>query len=86
MWVWALPVLALGLSFCISRAAFAQEKEPRFRVVALAEAGGIHKPFVDAAMEWLNTLAKEDNFAVDYIKTPTRLTMAFSRTTSYSSS
>ena len=26
---------------------------PRFHVLAIAEAGGIHKPFVDAAKVWL---------------------------------
>ena len=77
MWVWALPVLALGLSLFISSAAFAQQKAPRFRVVALAEAGGIHKPFVDAAMEWLNALAKQDNFAVDYIQTTDKIDDVF---------
>ncbi len=41
---------------------------PRFRVVALAEAGGIHRPFVDAAILWLNKLAAEQHFTVDYIQ------------------
>lgn len=66
--LWALPVLALGLSVCISSAALAQQKAPRFHALALAEAGGIHKPFVDAAMQWLNALAKQENFTVDYIE------------------
>jgi hypothetical protein len=30
----------------------AQGKAPSFRVIALAEHGGIHKPFVDAAKIW----------------------------------
>jgi type 1 glutamine amidotransferase len=41
---------------------------PRFRVVALAEKGGIHAPFVEAAKVWLNQLAAENDFAVDYIQ------------------
>jgi hypothetical protein len=60
-----LSVLAIGL--CLSSSAMAKEKAPRFRAVVLAEKGGIHKPFVDAAKEWLNALAKQDDFAVDYI-------------------
>ena len=46
----------------------AQEKAPQFRVIALAEHGGIHQPFVDAAKIWLEKLAKENNFTVDYIE------------------
>ena len=40
----------------------------KFRVVALAEAGGIHRPFVDAAKVWLQKLASDRNFAIDYIE------------------
>ena len=46
----------------------AQRKAPSFRVIALAEHGGIHKPFVDAAKIWLGKLASENNFTVDYIE------------------
>jgi type 1 glutamine amidotransferase len=60
-----------------SGAASAQERAPRFRVVALAEAGGIHKPFVDAATEWLNALAKQDDFALDYIQNTDKIDDAF---------
>ena len=70
-----LSVLAIGL--CLSCSAVAQEKAPRFRVVALAEKGGIHKPFVDAAKEWLNELARKDDFAVDYIEDTQKIDDAF---------
>jgi len=40
----------------------------RFHVLALAERGGIHKPFVDAAKIWLGKEAGENNFTVDYIE------------------
>jgi len=73
----ALPVLALGLWLCASSPAFARQKAPQFRVIALAEPGGIHKPFVDGAMEWLNALAKKDNFAVDYIQNTDKIDDAF---------
>jgi YVTN family beta-propeller protein len=41
---------------------------PRFRVIALAErVAGDHQKFVDAATLYLNRLAAENGFAVDYI-------------------
>jgi hypothetical protein len=46
----------------------AQTSNPTFRVLSLAEAGGIHRPFVDAAKVWLQKLAADRNFAVDYIE------------------
>jgi uncharacterized protein len=49
-------------------ASTAQDTRPRFKVVALAEAGGIHRPFVDAAKVWLQKLAEENGFSVDYIE------------------
>jgi type 1 glutamine amidotransferase len=45
-----------------------QNPSPRFRVLALAEHASIHRPFVDAAIPWLDQLARENNFAVDYIE------------------
>src|SRR5262249_15729418 len=48
--------------------ATAQDRTPRFRAVAIAERAGIHRPFVEAAIPWLNRLAKENNFVLDYIE------------------
>jgi uncharacterized protein len=48
-----------------------------FRVVAIAEKGGIHLPFVEAAKVWLNDLAAKDCFAVDYIEDTTPINDAF---------
>ena len=62
-----LPLFPLAFTLC-SVAVPAQLAKPRFKAVAIAEAGGIHKPFVDAAQVWLNQLAKRENFAVDYIQ------------------
>lgn len=42
--------------------------QPSFRVLALAEPGGIHKPFVDAAKRWLAQEAQAEHFTVDYIE------------------
>src|SRR5580704_12189852 len=60
-------LLALAASFLTDVLA-AQTKSPNFRVIALAEHGGIHKPFVDAAKIWLAKLASENNFTVAFIK------------------
>ncbi len=49
-------------------ASFGQVTKPRFRVVAMTEAGGIHAPFVAAAKIWLGKVAAENNFTVDYIE------------------
>jgi YVTN family beta-propeller protein len=47
---------------------------PKFRVVALAErAAGDHQSFVDAARVYLDKLAAENDFAVDYITGTERL-------------
>src|SRR5215471_1684254 len=59
--------LTIFLSFAALQTA-AQAAKPRFRAVAIAEAGGIHKPFVDAAEAWLDKLAMQENFTVDYIQ------------------
>src|SRR5882724_10699132 len=58
-----LLVVVAGLSAALLSA---QEKTQMFRVIAIAEHGGIHKPFVDRAKIWLDKLAADNNFAVDY--------------------
>jgi type 1 glutamine amidotransferase len=55
----------------------AQTIPPRFRVAVLAERGGIHGPFVDAAMIWLKAEAKRDNFAYDTFTNPDQFTKPF---------
>jgi uncharacterized protein len=55
----------------------ARDKAPSFQVIALAEHGGIHKPFVDAAKDWLRKLARENNFTVDYIEDTQKIDDAF---------
>jgi len=46
----------------------AQSPVTTFRVLAIAERGGLHQPFVDAAKLWLKKEASIDNFTVDYIE------------------
>jgi uncharacterized protein len=69
-------LLALAASF-INGVLAAQTKPANFRVIALAEHGGIHKPFVDAAKVWLGKLASENNFTVDYIEDTEKIDDAF---------
>jgi type 1 glutamine amidotransferase len=45
--------------------------------VAIAEAGGIHKPFVDAAKLWLANEAEADGFTVDYIENTDQINEEF---------
>jgi type 1 glutamine amidotransferase len=74
-------VLTLSLLFqsvlICSSATVAQTAGPRFKVIAIAEAGGIHKPFVDAAKLWLDNLAARENFSVDYIQDTNRIDEQF---------
>jgi uncharacterized protein len=51
--------------------------QPRFRVIAIAEEGGIHKPFVDAARQWLAKESRANHFTVDYITNTNRINAAF---------
>lgn len=51
--------------------------QPRFRVIALAERGGIHQPFVQAAKVWLQQEAQRQNFAIDYLENTNRIDDAF---------
>jgi type 1 glutamine amidotransferase len=59
------------------RAAFSEDSAPKFRVIVLAEKGGIHQPFVDAGKTWLDDLATKDHFAVDYIQDTEPINDAF---------
>ena len=68
--------LALAILFLGSMAK-AQNNPPRFRAIALAEHGGIHQPFVDAAKIWLGKLAHDNNFAIDYIENTDKINDAF---------
>ena len=49
-------VFALGL----------HAQTPRFKILAIGEGGGHHVEYTKAAKVWLNKLAADSNFAVDY--------------------
>lgn len=50
--------------------------QPKFRALALYENGGHHVEYSKAARQWLNQLAIDSNFTVDYIQKPNQLTPA----------
>jgi type 1 glutamine amidotransferase len=73
-----IACLFIGVLLCtVAAGAAAKPQGPQFRVIALAEHGGIHQPFVDAAKIWLNKLAAENNFTVDYIENTDPINEAF---------
>ena len=41
-------------------------KQPRFRVLAFYENGGHHVAYSARAVQWLDQLAADSNFAIDY--------------------
>ena len=73
----AFTLLVVCAALVAGDAFAAQSKAQRFRLIALAEHGGIHKPFVDAAKVWLGALANSENFAVDYIEDTEKIDDAF---------
>jgi uncharacterized protein len=56
---------------------FGQTKAPRFRVIALYENGGHHVEYSKAARIWLDKLAADSNFSVDYIQNTDQIDEAF---------
>ena len=66
----------LLVTLTILPALLAQSPKP-FHILAIAEAGGIHKPFVDAAKIWLAEEAKRDNFTIDYVENTDKIDAAF---------
>jgi type 1 glutamine amidotransferase len=71
---WLIVVLAM---VTIVNFASAQPANPRFHVIAIAEKGGIHRPFVDAAKVWLAQEATKDDFTIDYIENTDQINDAF---------
>ena len=61
--------ICLGLAMILTgRFARAQNPvKPKFKVLAIAEIGGGHVLFTAAAKIWLNQLAADSNFTIDYI-------------------
>jgi type 1 glutamine amidotransferase len=67
-------VMKLTIVFVlVSSSLFAQE----FRILVLAEHDKNHTPYVEAAKPWLDQLAADNNFAVDYFDNPNKITDDF---------
>jgi type 1 glutamine amidotransferase len=62
-----LLTIILAIMFATGSANAADDKTP-FHVLVMAETGGVHGPFVEAAKAWLADQAAKDNFTVDYIE------------------
>ena len=56
---------------------FAQAKNPRFKVIALYENGGHHIEYSKAARVWLDKLATDSNFTIDYIQNTDKIDDTF---------
>src|ERR1700761_1388006 len=74
---WLLAPIAVCLCANWGGVASAQQAQAKFKVIAIAEKGGIHKPFVDAAKGWLAQEAIADGFTVDYIENTDKIDDAF---------
>ena len=63
-------IILLGCLFGIAllHTVQAQQKTPKFKVIALYENGGHHILYSKAAIIWLDKLAADSNFSIDYIK------------------
>jgi hypothetical protein len=73
-----LSTTGIGIAVLICAViAQAQQAHASFKVIALAEKGGIHKPFVDAAKVWLARESIRDGFTVDYIENTDEIDDAF---------
>ena len=60
------------LSFCLLFLSVSVHGQvPRFRILALYENGGHHVQYSQRARIWLDKLAADSNFAIDYIQSPT---------------
>ncbi|MBS1502314.1 MAG: ThuA domain-containing protein, partial [Bacteroidetes bacterium] len=57
--------------------AFAQQSTPRFHVIALYENGGHHVEYSKAARIWLDKLAADSNFSIDYIQNTDQINEEF---------
>src|SRR5215831_8540707 len=51
--------------------------QPRFRALVLFENGGHHLAFTNRAQPWLNQLAADSNFSIQYIQKTDSITEAF---------
>jgi type 1 glutamine amidotransferase len=63
-----LPGNSMITAKCATGPAVRPAKAPRFKVLVLAEAGGHHIAFTRAAKPWLDQMAADSNFSIQYIQ------------------
>jgi hypothetical protein len=73
---YSLLLIALNLFVLEVKAAEATSK-PKFKIIALAEAGGHHIEFTKAARRWLKACGEENGFQVDFITNTAPITSTF---------
>ncbi|RZM28350.1 MAG: hypothetical protein EOO88_09265 [Pedobacter sp.] len=65
---WFLQAMtAMADEHVVEQQKVSANKSPRFSVLALAENGGHHINYTKRAKVWLNTLATDSNFVIDYV-------------------
>lgn len=70
--------ITLVLTLCLlSTFTLWAQKAPKFKVIAIYENGGHHLEYSKAAVVWLNKLAADNNFAIDYIQNTDKIDSAF---------
>ncbi len=69
--------LLLFISLFNAYALMAQGNTPRFKVLALYENGGHHIEYSKAAKVWLDKLAVDSNFTIDYIQNTDKIDDTF---------
>ena len=61
----------IPLVYCFSLFLFnatEAQQRPKFKVIALYQNGGHHIEYSKVAKEWLNKLAADSNFSINYIQ------------------
>jgi type 1 glutamine amidotransferase len=73
----SLALFFLLVIYSTFTAAAQVRQKPRFKALAIAETGGGHALFDIAAKIWLNKLAADSNFTIDYITDTKPITKSF---------
>ncbi|WP_159466654.1 ThuA domain-containing protein [Dyadobacter sp. 3J3] len=74
--IWLISLVFI-LTAVFNLNSFSQSKSGTFKVLAIAENGGHHIAYSKAAKVWLDKLAAENNFTVDYIQNTEKINDEF---------
>ncbi|WP_183556989.1 ThuA domain-containing protein [Mucilaginibacter sp. SP1R1] len=72
-----IHLLITILIICSAAVNIVHAQHPRFKAIAIAETGGGHALFDAAAKIWLDKLAADSNFTIDYINNTQPITKDF---------